>query len=208
VISNDLVLVDGTRIRARRDAVPISVQETYRDWVAYVAGERGDVDVTLIDVDQLDHLPPVVKTRALRRLGQRVVVLGHRIPQASSARLREAGASQVVERSNGLDHLIRAIAGIDVAMPVRQGSGTAGLRSEEVPRVPGLTDRQLQVMSIFVDARAPTTAQIGAYLGLAHESVRRYLVSGRRRYVEFDGSYLSTRAALRARLVADGWLIG
>jgi hypothetical protein len=50
--------------------------------------------------------------------------------------------------------------------------------------------------------------EIRVYLRLAPESVRPSPAGGRQRYAAFDGSRLGTRAELRTRLVADGWLIG
>lgn len=72
------------------------------------------------------------------------------------------------------------------------------------PPLARLTDRELQVLSLFVASRGHSPAHLGRVLSLRTETIRSHLERGRARY-RAVGRPTNNRAALRAAMIEDGW---
>lgn len=189
----------GLAREARRRGIDFTAGVIASDWVTF--GERWAFrpGTVIVSAELADHVPIVLKVRALDRLNARPIVLVADESDAVRARLIEAGARSVVPRSAGMDTLTEELLRIELN-PLRPRYSTRD------PSGPNLTDRELQIAALFCGSAAPSATRLGQLLGLSPETIRVHLAHARRRYQE-RGHSVSTREELRYRLIADGWLL-
>lgn len=158
-------------------------------------------EVVVLDAMLDDHVPLPLKVRALQRLGSRAVVLGPGRSTPFARRVAAEGAIAWIEPTTGLPEtaeLIREVARGEVPDAVTLDPAPAPLAA--------LTDRELQVLTLFAATRGHSPAHLGRVLTLRTETIRSHLERGRARY-RAAGLRTNNRAALREALVADGWML-
>ena len=119
----------------------------------------------------------------------------------SGAALAAEGAVAWIEPTVGLAEVaetIRDVCGGHVPHHARVDPAAAPLTT--------LTDRELQVLTLYVASRGHSPAHIGRILALRTSTIRSHLERGRARY-RAAGLPTNNRAALRAALEADGWTL-
>lgn len=158
-------------------------------------------EVVVLDALLDDHVPLPLKVRALTRLGSQTVVLGPGRLTSAARRSGAEGAVAWIEPTAGLAATAEAIRQIAL------GSPPPDTRIDLAdPPLAHLTDRELQVLALYVTARGHTPAHLGQVLSLRTETIRSHLERGRARY-RAAGVLTNNRAALRRALVADGWAL-
>jgi DNA-binding CsgD family transcriptional regulator len=174
--------------RARIAAVRASTS-----WLAYIASDQGEPRVAervVVRAELRDHVPIVLKIRALTRLGVHSIVLTDDDSPAFERRLLEAGAAHVLTKRDDLETLLAAVV-------VEHQHASA-------PRSAVLSDRELQVACLYAGRTAATTSMLAEILGVPLGSVRTHLRRARGKLS--PGGPVSTREQLRARLIEEGWL--
>lgn len=195
VIDDTFFLWDGIR-HASESAAEWSIGIQTRSWMDFSGTRASDADLVIVSAELVDHVPVVLKARAILRLGTQVGVLINTQPSAVTRRLEQEGTSFVAGRKN--TSWQRLIEYIDTA-----SSGAAG----QYRGIPGaLSDRELQVAALFASRAAPTCRQIGDLLGLHGDTVRTHLKLARRRLSQ-AGRVASSREDLRAALLLEGYLV-
>lgn len=178
---------------------PLQVTTAVHAWTDFQHEWDFAGDYVVVDAQLDDHLPLAVKVRALRRLGSHPIVIGPGRHSPFARRAGAEGATAWIEPTQGLGataDTIRAIAAGRTPDIARiQPAGAPDVR---------LTDRQLQVLALFVAARGHSPAHLARVLALRTETVRSHIERGRARYRD-AGHPTNNRAALRSALVADGW---
>ncbi|WP_338750497.1 helix-turn-helix transcriptional regulator [Janibacter alittae] len=195
------VVTTALRRELRGGPAPVRVETTVHSWTDFRRDWDFAGDVVVIHALLDDHVPLPLKVRALRRLGSVPVVLGPGRETPFARRCGAEGARAWIEPTNGLTTTARTIREV--------ASGRIPEHARPAPAPPcsaELTDRELQVLSLYASTRGHSPAHLGRVLSLRTETVRSHLARGRARYRAL-GHDTHGRAALRAALVADGWFL-
>ncbi|WP_353114310.1 hypothetical protein [Microbacterium sp.] len=170
------------------------VRRVESGWIQYIS-EFDDASGVVVVRSRLDdHVPTVLKVRALARIGVLPVILLDEPNAALETRLIEAGAADVLTREDDIEELLTAIS------EVRPMSTPVSVALSDVR----LSDRELQVACLYVGRTAPSTPVLATLLGIPHASVCKYLQRARTALRAVGDT--STRAALRQVLLRDGWV--
>ena len=175
----------------------ITVRVAAPTWFQYLGLTDSPAPVVVVRDELDDHVPTVLKARALAEEGVRTIVVADGMTPVREARLREEGVVEIITADRDLAALIDVIEE-QAAVPaqairaVRRGpaSGVA------------LSDRQLQVACLFAAASAPSTRLLSETLNLPRDSVRTHLQRARAAL----GVPGQSRDALRLRLKDQGWI--
>lgn len=195
------VVTTALRRELRRREDPARVETTVHSWSDLRAEWDFAGDVVVLDALLDDHVPLPLKVRALHRLGSIPVVLGPGGQTPFARRCGDEGAGAWIEPSLGLP------AAADTIRQIASGVVPEHARiSAAPPRLADLTDRELQVLSLYASTRGHSPADLGRVLALRTETVRSHLERGRARYRAL-GRPTHNRAALRRELVDDGWFL-
>lgn len=177
-----------------RTSPAFEVRVSVSTWMDYSASLAALSNVTVFRAELNDHVPAALKTRALVELDVAPVIMMSTPSPAHEARLRRAGAAAVVHSADSLAVLVDRI--------VHRTDTTS---RPDAPSGIELTDREMQVACLYCGRTAPSAAQLGAYLRLQEQTVRRHL-SRTRELFRAGGVDVSTRMKLRTALIDDGWL--
>jgi hypothetical protein len=171
----------------------IRVRTVAPTWVQYGAEVSDVARFVVVRAELVDHVPTVLKVRALRAAGARPVVVSDDPYDAHRARLREARAEAVLTRENDLDDLLGVL----------QEEATPPEVEARVELPPThLSDRQLQLACLYCSHGAPSAKHLARWLGLPVSSVRTNLQRARHALGASD------RRELRQRLIDGGWMDG
>lgn len=180
---------------------PVQVTTALHSWTDFRREWDFAGDIVVLDALLDDHVPLPLKVRALTRLGSHAVVLGPGRGTPAARRAGAEGALAWIEPTTGL---------ADTAATIRQVAlGVTppdALIAPAEPPIAPLTDRELQVLALYVTARGHTPTHLGQVLSLRTETIRSHLERGRARY-RAAGIPTNNRAALRQALIADGWTL-
>ncbi|MBT9608355.1 hypothetical protein [Microbacterium sp.] len=193
VIDDLLALGPALRAAVAFGRASIELREIASSWAEYAARIDSVAHVVAVRAELVDHVPTVLKVRALRAAGARPVVVADDPAPVHRARLIHTGAAAVLTRSDDLDDLLAAVAGVRADHAGRLGDPPE-LRDVH------LSDRQLQVACLFAGHGAPSSEWIARSLGVPVTSVRTNLQRARR------ALGAANRDELRARLIDDGWM--
>lgn len=187
------------RHELRSGAPPVRVTTAVHSWTDFQREWDFAGEVVVIDALLDDHVPLPLKVRALRRLGSRAIVLGPGKLTPFAGRVGAEGARAWIEPTTCLAETAEIIREVSLGTvpPVAALAPTAPPRAV-------LTDRELQVLGIYVTSRGHSPAHLGRVLALRTETIRSHLERGRARY-RAAGVPTNNRAALRDALIADGW---
>jgi hypothetical protein len=201
VIDDVLLLGPALRAVVAAQSLPVFVRHVSPSWMDYASHLESAAESAVVRAELLDHVPTVLKVRALARLGARVIVVASDPSRAHVERLLEAGAWSVLDRGNTLADILQNLMG--GARPVTQATHA----SHPVPTQPvhaiHLSDRELQIACLYVGRTAPSTTMLASLLSLPLSSTRTHLQRARRALTV--GGPASTRAQLRQRLREEGW---
>lgn len=189
VLALGAALRSATVLRRAR----IRVRTVASSWVEYGSQVHDVARFVVVRGELVDHVPTVLKVRALREAGARPVVICDHPDDAHRARLREARAEAVLTRDNDLEDLLRVLQGERVM--------TEAEWSTVLPAT-HLSDRQLQLACLYCGHGAPSAKHLARWLGLPISSVRTNLQRARRALGAAD------RGELRRRLIEGGWMDG
>jgi len=164
-------------------------------WIPYIAKFDEAADVVIVRDELDDHVPTVLKVRALSEIGVRPVVLADQVSSVREQPLIAEGAVAVFSRGVSVQELAAYLGGLRTEEPRRSPRRGGGNR---------LSDRELQVACLFVGRAAPPTPVIAGLLGIPLASVRTYLQRARK--VLSEVGPVSTRESLRDALLSEGWL--
>lgn len=195
--------VVSTALRHALSAGPLTIDVTtsVHSWTDFQREWDFAGDVVVLDALLDDHVPLPLKIRALTRLGSQTIVLGPGRDTPAARRAGAEGALAWIEPSAGLADTAEAIRAVTLDSPPAHV-----LIAPADPPVAHLTDRELQVLALYVTARGHTPAALGQVLSLRTETIRSHLERGRARY-RAAGLPTNNRAALRRAMVADGWTL-
>lgn len=195
------VVTTALRRELRGGPRPVRVETTVHSWTDFQAEWDFAGEIVVVDALLDDHVPLPLKVRALRRLGSRPIVLGPGRETPFARRCGDEGAIAWIEPTHGLTATADAVR--DAAIGNPPPHARIGPAPTPVAR---LTDRELQVLTLFAAARGHSPAHLGQFLALRTETVRSHLERGRARY-RAVGRPTHNRAALRSALVDDGWFL-
>ena len=195
------VVSTSLRRELQRGHHPVEVTTTVHSWTDFQEEWDFAGDFVVLDALLDDHVPLPLKIRALRRLGSLTIVLGPGRDTPFASRCAAEGALAWIEPTTGLvdtaDTIRQTILG---HVPEHAWLAAAG------PPLAELTDRELQVCSLYAAMRGHSPHHLGRVLRLRTETIRSHLERGRARY-RTAGRATSNRAALRDALVEDGWFL-
>lgn len=182
-------------------AHPFTLQRVETSWISYIASFDEAAGVVILRAELKDHVPTVLKVRALSAIGALPIVLADQPSKPHISRLLQAGAIRVFTRDHSFADLQATLRQmhrvIDTASEQREA------RAASISDVQ-LSDRELQVAIVYVGATAPSATAIASLLGLPYTSVRTYLQRARVSLRQVAAT--STREFLHNALVADGWI--
>jgi len=172
----------------------IRVRTVAPTWVQYGAEVSEVAQFVVVRAELVDHVPTLLKVRALRAAGAQPVVVSDEPAEVHRARLREAHAAAVLTRENDFGDLLAVL----------QGDGQTRPDPEASAPLPAthLSDRQLQLACLYCGHGAPSAKHLARWLGLPIASVRTNLQRARRALGASD------RGELRRRLIEGGWMDG
>ncbi|WP_157074430.1 helix-turn-helix transcriptional regulator [Janibacter corallicola] len=200
VVHTSPVVTSALRRELARRAPRLRLDTVVHSWDDFRSEWDFAGDVVLLDPFIVDHVPLPLKIRALRRLGSRVVVLG---PGRDTPFARRCGAEGAIAWV-GPDHGLAGCA--ELILDASRGTAPAGTDIACAPAPTArLTDRELQVLGLYVMPGGYSPAFLARLLRLRTTTVRSHLERGRARY-RAAGVPTRGRAALRAAMVADGWV--
>ncbi|MBF4550082.1 MULTISPECIES: LuxR C-terminal-related transcriptional regulator [unclassified Pseudoclavibacter] len=197
VIDETIFIWDALRHSPEASDSSWEVGVRTKTWVNFSAARAEVADLVVLSAELVDHVPAVLKVRAITRLGTRVGVLVNSEDTTIESRLRLEGASFVARRTTTTWEQFLGTLRAALASPPSS--------SNDFPR-PGLTDRELQIAALFASRAAPTTQQIAELLALGPGTVRTHLKRARHR-LGADGLVVSSREELRSGLLAAGYLV-
>jgi hypothetical protein len=193
IVDDTLFVGQALRAVARVDSAGFRVKRVERSWIGYIT--RQDLaDVVIVRDGLNDHVPTLLKVRALHRAETVPIVIGDRPRPAQVSRLRGAGAQRVFTQDDSLDDVIaflRSHVADRAAMPLPWDAVV-------------LSDHELQVACLYVGRGAPSARLLSQLLGMPYASTRTYLQRARKA-LSVTGE-TRTRLQLRQRLVEGGWL--
>lgn len=195
------VVSAALRRELRRGDQPVNVTTTVHSWTDFQLEWDFAGDFVVLDALLDDHIPLPLKVRALRRLGSLSIVLGPGRETPFAARCGAEGALAWIEPTVGLVETVEAIRST-ILGHVPQHAWI----SPSTPPEAALTDRELQICSLYAAMRGHSPQHLGRVLGLRTATIRSHLERGRARY-RAAGRPTNNRAALRAALVEDGWFL-
>lgn len=151
----------------------IRIADTYFSWSEFVPLRDFAAPWLLLDAFLDDHVPALVKVRALAKMGTRSLIVGPLTPK-QVALLKAEGAAAVFVEDLTMPELTNAV------------SETMASADDEPRRVEGsrvgpcnLSDRELQVLELYSRRRALQAAALGPALGLSPETIRVHLRNAR-----------------------------
>lgn len=153
----------------------------------------------VVDAYLDDHVPLALKIRALAGLPTTAIVLGARRQPTLVQRAYAEGAAAWLTPSDGLTD---CAAQIGAAASTRAPAADRRLDEEDVT----LTDRELQVMSLYASRRSLDAAALARHLGISETTVKSHLKTGRAKYRR-AGRDVGNRQRLTDALVDDGYLV-
>lgn len=192
----DDVLFVGPALRAAMSSrrLPVVVRRVETNWIVYTAQLDAAADVVVVRDELNDHVPTVLKARALARAGATPVVIAEEPTEAHVRRLAEAGARLILTREDSIDDLIAFLLRPEAHSPL-EALPVDGVR---------LSDRELQVACLYAGRAAPSTAVLATSLGIPLSSTRTHLQRARAALSQVGPA--SLREQLRDRLVEGGWM--
>ncbi|MFV0434444.1 MAG: hypothetical protein ACK5LO_10740 [Leucobacter sp.] len=194
--------------------LPIDLHRVESNWIPYITAFDEAAGAVVVRAELSDHVPTVLKVRAIASIGAVPVVLADRPSPAHARRLIQAGAHGVLTREHSFDALLQAL--LDLARDSKSSPRTGALRPagpSGFERLDGfdagvsevrLSDRELQVASLYVGRSAPSATVIAELLGVPFASVRTYLQRARAALRPLGPT--SNRESLHRMLVSDGWV--
>ena len=200
VVHTSPVVTWALREELARRAPRLRVDTVVHSWSDFRSEWDFAGDVVLLDPLIEDHVPLPLKVRALRRLGSRVLVLGPGRETPFARRCAAEGAIAWVGPDHGLTGCAQLVLeATDGAVPPGAGIAPAPAPTAR------LTDRELQVLGLYVMPLGHSPAFLARMLRLRTTTVRSHLERGRARY-RAAGVPTHGRAALQTAMVADGWV--
>lgn len=194
----DLAVISPVLLGALADALRregVEVLTAAPSWVEFSRSWDFAAPSVLVDAHLDDHVPLILKVRALLREGSRVAVLGRDGASRQARRCLREGAEIWLTPQQSLSQITRRLAAWARSDPPT-------IRGSALPE-PHLTDRELQILSLYASRRGHTVAEVAKVLGLSSETVRTHLRTGRAKYTAL-GQDVSSRARLTRVLVDDG----
>ncbi|WP_146081048.1 sigma factor-like helix-turn-helix DNA-binding protein [Pseudoclavibacter sp. AY1H1] len=197
VVDESPLLWGALSIASERSGREFAVGRHSRSWMEFSAERALAADVVIVSAEFRDHVPILLKTRAVARLGTQVVVVANFPRSRLIHNLRQEGAAHVLAReASTITSLLDVLIDDTPASAWGSASSAASL----------LTDRELQIAALFASRASPTTQQIAELLGLSPATVRTHLKLARRR-LQGLGFEVSSRSLLRATLLAEGYSV-
>ncbi|GLZ33406.1 DNA-binding response regulator [Lentzea sp. NBRC 105346] len=163
------------------EAIALALERSDR---VHVAARANSVAMALVEVRK--HRPDVVVLdrrlpdgdgveliAELAALDARVLVLTAEATPAVATRVAEVGGSGLLLKSSKLTELVLAVQRVADGEAVFDSRLLAGVLDQLTGRGPALTEREQQTLSLLADGAS--TRDIGARLGIAHNTVRNHI---------------------------------
>lgn len=195
------VVTTALRHELMSGPLPLHVASAVHSWTDFQREWDFAGEIVVLDALLDDHVPLPLKVRALTSLGSKAVVLGPGRDSPFARRAAAEGAVAWIEPTIGLADTAQIIR--EVALGRRPPEAEVAMAG---PPLAKLTDRELQVLYLFVAARGHSPAYLGRVLSLRTETIRSHLERGRARY-RAVARPTNNRAALRAAMIEDGWVM-
>lgn len=184
-------------------AVPLTLRRVVPNWIPYIASFDEAAGVVVVRAELNDHVPIVLKVRALAEIGALPVVLAEQPTTAHVQRLLQAGAYRVLTREQSFNDLLSVLQGIGRGVSPEPWGQQRPVEAEMLGTA-RLSDRELQVVSLYTGWSAPSATVISKSIGVPLGSVRTHLQRARSALREVGPT--SSRESLRAALIASGWI--
>ncbi|HMR48018.1 MAG TPA: hypothetical protein PKE40_02280 [Arachnia sp.] len=174
----------------------LKIQRIEQGWIPYIASFDDAADVVILRDELGDHVPTVLKVRALARIKARPIVVADEMSDARRWRLVDEGAFVVLDRRTSVQELSAFLVGRQPPPQVERPAGCVASR---------LSDRELQVSSLYAGRAAPSSTVLAQLLGIPVASVRTHLQ--RARTALRPGGSTSSRAELVSVMREQGWIL-
>lgn len=191
-IASPVVLLGLTSELASRG---VRVETAVTSWVEFSRSWAFSAGHVLVDAYLDDHVPLLLKVRALRREGSRVAVLGRHPDGRQAGRAMRDGADLWLTPEDNLETTGERLA--------RWARSAITTDTPSTPAGPQLTDRELQVLCLYASRRGHPVTEVGKILGLSPETIRTHLRTGRAKMTTI-GHDVGTRSRLERALVDEG----
>jgi DNA-binding NarL/FixJ family response regulator len=158
-------------------------------------------EVVLLGLDTGGHKPDFAALRELSSRGHRVVVYSRHADRDVIRTAIDSGALTYLVKSEGREHLLKAVRAATTGEPYVGPSMAAALDSRDVCIRPVLAPREQQVLLAWFQTDSKDL--VAQRLFLAPSTVRTHLQRIRAKYSAV-GRPAGTKAALVARAIQDG----
>jgi DNA-binding NarL/FixJ family response regulator len=201
IVDDHTMFADGLSGLLNSQAPHLQVTITASSWPELLAHPAFPTDVTLLDLDLADRIPPRVKIATLLSAGSVVVMVsGSAVPAAVLGCL-DAGAKGYVPKTDMSEQVIEAITDA-VAGRVHLSPALAAVLESASPPT-ALSDQEARVLALY--AAGLPLKSVARQLNIGYESAKTYLDRIREKYAQ-AGRDARTKLDLRLRAAEDGHL--
>lgn len=167
----------------------------------FLAGEYGDVDVVLLDLQLDDGSDPKDNAEILRAEGYRVLVYSIADNNRLLRRALAGGADGVCRKAEPISVTVNAIRAVHSGQQVISQEVLSAIEGDASYVAAALGPREREVLSLY--AAGLEIPQIGRTLYITENSVKEYLKRIRAKYTQVDRPAASKLELFR-RAVEDG----
>lgn len=162
----------------------------------------GGIDAVVTEIQEGGRAPDMDRLRALCEAGPPVIIYSHLSSDEVILASIEAGANSYVSKTEGKDHLIKAVSSLaGEGSPYIAPRMADALRSGKSGRRICLSEREKQVLVAWFQTESKD--KVGRLLHIAPATVRTHLQRIRAKYAHVSRP-ASTKSALLARAIEDG----
>lgn len=176
--------------------------DTAAGFLERVPGRTAQVDVVVVEPESANRRPGIGALQRLCAVGHTVVVFSQLHSNELIVRALQAGAISFVTKSEGRQHLLRAVLAAPTHTPYAPPTMAAALAVGTGGRA-GLTAREIQTLVTW--SQVSSKAAVATRLHLKESTVRTHVERARAKYAAV-GRPAPTKSSLLARLIQDGLL--
>lgn len=195
IVDDALFVGFALSVLAERPGSALTVKRIEAGWIPYIASFEDAADAVIVRDELDDHVPTVLKVRALARIGVRPIVVADGMSDARCWRLTHEGAYRAVDRDVPVQELVGMAVETRAPGKVDRPEGCEESR---------LSDRELQVSALYAGRAAPSSVVLAQLLGIPVTSVRTYLQRTRKTLRPIGDT--SSRSELASVLREQGWI--
>ena len=206
VVDDHDIIHTGVAARCAQADPPIGVVSTHltaESFLAAYPAANGTLSAVVLDLELRSRQPDFDTLAAVVDSGHTAITYTHLENDEIILRCLDIGAVTYLAKSEGQHHLIEAIRAATTGEPYVGPRMAAAIWADSTTGRPGLTERELEVLSAWFQTESKEA--VAERLHLAPATVKTHLQRIRAKYAAV-GRPAPTKAKLVARAVQDGLL--